>query len=83
MSKAVTVPAEEVGTFDLNIDFANGESVVVTFTYPKDRAVLAINAVGRISELGTNLIYALRDDPSVRDKLDESGISFDDEEDDW
>lgn len=83
MSKAVTVPAEETDTFDLDINFENGEGVVVTFTYPKGRGIAAVYATSQISDYTEQLLYALKDDPSVRAKLEEQGLAFDDDEEDW
>lgn len=84
MSKKVRVAAAEVAEFSLNVDLVNGNSVEIVVKYPKGEGLSAIQALGTMGspERVSNLMYALKDDPSVTAYMKDRGIGFADDEDD-
>lgn len=80
----VTGPVETT-EFEISIETSEGERVVVNVKFPKDRALIAIQALAKFGEPEyiTGLLGVNRDDPSVAAKLAEMHLGFDDDEDDW
>ena len=82
MSKPVTGPVEST-SFDISVTLATGESVVITVAYPVNQGILAIQALSQVAEAKylQGLLSALRADPSVKAKLEELHLGFEDEAD--
>jgi hypothetical protein len=84
MMAGVKAPVDEE-SFEVNIDFNDGPIVVIQVRYPRGQAVKGIQALSAAAETEriTGLFHALRHDPSVRARLDELHLGFDDDEDEW
>lgn len=82
---AENAPAsEETQEFTLSMDFKGGGTVDINVVFPAHKAILAVTALREIGteEYVTRLLSAFRNDPSVSEKLKESGLSFDEPEND-
>jgi hypothetical protein len=79
---AVTIPAPETQEFSMDISFEDGSSVKVTMEYPKDTALLALQAMQRMSDntFVQGAMSVLRNDPSIKARMAEKGIAFADED---
>lgn len=86
----MSIPTPEVEAekeeFETVLSFQNGKECKITFEFPKDEAIVAIHAIRMLGSTKgiTQMFAALEDDPSVRDRLENAGLSFggDGDEDD-
>lgn len=70
--------------FELTYTFGDNQVVRVTVEFEVDHALSAVKALSQAGNQDTAvaLLSQYRDDPSVRQMLEESGMGFADE-DDW
>lgn len=69
---------------ELTLGTSEGNEVVVSVTYPKDNALLALRALDTLAkpEYISGLIAEFSDDPSVAEMLKRAGLVYGDEDDD-
>jgi hypothetical protein len=77
---------DQTGEFTLNMAMTKGEhegDVQVTVTFPKDKAILGITALHRAGEskITQQLAAAYQNDPSVKQALEDAGLTIMDGDD--
>lgn len=69
-------------SFEMNLKYATGEMVTIIIYYPKDRGIIALQALvsaGSAKRM-EQLVGILRDDPSVHEAAAEYGYTIKGEE---